>query len=115
MVEIRTVMIAIPSLFRDLILELTEGRATLEVVGDFDTRFGLEEQLQELAPNLILIKLCGNEGDEVGLELVEALPSTKVIAFSSNAREAFVYRMPHQRCVLLGGSPRSLIDAITGS
>jgi DNA-binding NarL/FixJ family response regulator len=108
-------MIAMSPLFRDLISELIVKHVTLDVVGEFDTRSGLEEQLQQLAPDLVLIKLCGNEGDEIGLELANILPNSKVIAFSSDLRNAIVYRMPPQRSVLLDVSPRILIDAIIGS
>jgi DNA-binding NarL/FixJ family response regulator len=115
MARIRTVVIAMPPIFRDLITELIGGRGTIDVVGEFDARGGLEEQLRQLAPDLILIKLRGNEGDEIGAELARTLPGAKVVAFSSDARDAVVYRMPTQRTALLNVSPRILIDAISGS
>jgi DNA-binding NarL/FixJ family response regulator len=115
MVRIRTVMITMSPIFRDLITELMVGHGTLDVVGEFDTPGGLDEQLQQLAPDLILIKLHRNDGDEIGLELAKTLPSVKVIAFSSDAHDAFVYRRLPQRTVLLDVSPRILIDAIIGS
>jgi hypothetical protein len=114
-VAIRTVMITTSPIFRDLVTELMVGHRTLDVVGEFDTSDGIEEQLQQLAPDLILIKLRRNEGDEIGLELARLLPSAKVIAFSNDARDAFVYRMPLQRTSLLDVSPKMLIDAIIES
>ena len=115
MVRIRTAMITMPPIFRDLVTELMVGHGTLDVVGEFDTRTGLKEQLQKLAPDLILLKLLRDEGNEIGRELARMRPGMKVIAFSSDAHDAFVYRMPLQHTVLLDVSPRTLIDAIIKS
>ena len=82
------------------------------MVGELFTRDGLEEQLQALAPDLILIGLDRNEGDEIGPSLVRLLPNAKVIAFSNNARNAFIHRMQPYRTALLGVSPQVLIDNI---
>jgi hypothetical protein len=66
---------------------------------------GLEERLRSLAPDLILIGLRRDEGDQIGLSLVRHLPNVKVIAFSSDGRDAFVHRMQPQRTVLPDVSP----------
>jgi DNA-binding NarL/FixJ family response regulator len=109
---IRTVMITMSPIFRDLIKQLTAEHRDLNVVAALDTREGLEERLRSLAPELILVGLGRNEGDEVGLSLVRFLPNTKVFAFSSDRRTAFVHRMQPQRTVLRDVSPQMLIDTI---
>jgi DNA-binding NarL/FixJ family response regulator len=109
---IRTVMITMPPIFRDLITELISGHRNLNVVADLDNRDGLEQRLPALAPDLVLIGLGRNEGDEIAFSLVRLLPNAKVIAFSSDGRHAFVHRMQPQRTVLLDVSPQMLIDAI---
>jgi len=101
-------------LFRDLIVELMAGHVDLDVVGELDTRDGLEQHLRSLAPTLVLVGLGRNEGDEIGLSLVRLLPNAKVIAFSSDGRNAFVHRMQPQRTELLEDSPQMLIDAVLG-
>jgi len=108
-------MITMPLIFRDLITELMAGHRSLDLVGRLDTREGLEERLPPLAPDLILIGLRREEGDEIGLSLVSLLPNAKVIAFSSDGRHAFVHHMQPQRTVLSDVSPQMLIDAILGS
>ena len=65
-------------------------------------------------PDLVLIGLGRLEGDEIGLSLVRLLPNAKVIAFSSDGRNAFTHRMQPQRTALLDVSPQMLIDAISG-
>jgi DNA-binding NarL/FixJ family response regulator len=112
---VRTVMITMAPIFRGLVAELMVGHRTLDVVGELNTRDELEEKLRALAPDLILIGLGRNEADEIGLVLVRLLPNGKVIAFSSDARQAFIYSMQPRRTVLLDVSPQMLIDAIMGS
>jgi DNA-binding NarL/FixJ family response regulator len=101
-------------LFRDVVTELMARHANLDVVRELDTRDGLEEKLRTVAPDLILIGLRRNEGDEIGLSLLRILANAKVIAFSSDGRHAFVYRMQPQRIVLIDVSPHALIDTILG-
>jgi chemotaxis response regulator CheB len=110
---IRTVMITMSPLFRELLRELIAGHADLDVVGALDTRDELREQLRPLAPDVIFIGLGPNEGDEIGPSLVRFLPNTKVIAFSSDMRRAFVHSV-QQHTVLPDVSPRLLIDAVLG-
>jgi DNA-binding NarL/FixJ family response regulator len=112
---IRTVMVTLSPIFRELIKELTAGHVNLDVVGEIDSRDRLEEQLQALAPDLVFIGLRRDESDEIGLSLVRVLPNAKVSAFSSDGRHVFVHRMQPQRIPLLDVSPQMLIDAILGS
>ncbi|MGH7841768.1 MAG: hypothetical protein ACREQT_09660 [Candidatus Binataceae bacterium] len=114
MTAIRTVIITMSPIFRDLIAELMAGRRILNVIGEFSTRDALEERLRVLAPDLILIGLGRNEGDEIGLSLARLLPNAKVIAFASDRRDAFVYRMQSQRTALRDVSAQALIDTIMG-
>ena len=99
-------------LFRDLISGLIVGDTNLDVIEDFNSRDGLEEQLAAISPDLILIGLAKNEADEIGLPLARLLPNAKVIAFSSDGRHAFVHRLRPQRIALLEVSPQMLVDAI---
>jgi DNA-binding NarL/FixJ family response regulator len=108
----RMVMITMSPIFRDLITELMVDQGKFEVVGELDSRQGLENWLRRFAPDLILIGLARNEGDEIALSLVRLLPNAKVIAFSSDGRRAFVHEMQPQRTVLLDVSPQMLIDTI---
>jgi DNA-binding NarL/FixJ family response regulator len=112
---IRTVVVTMSPIFRNLVTELMIRHRCLNVVAELDTREGLEERLRSLAPNLILIGLHRNEGDEIGLSLLHNLLNAKVIAFSSDARHAFVQRMQPQCTVLRDVSPQMLIDAILAS
>ena len=107
-------MITVSPMLRDLVTELMATHVNLDVVRELDTRDGLEEQLRALAPDLILIGLGRDERDDFGLSLVQLLPNAKVIAFSSDMRDAFVHRMQPHRIALLDVSPQVLIDTILG-
>ena len=108
-------MITMSPMLRDLVTELMAEHVNLDLVGELDTRDGLEENLQALVPDLIVIGLGRGEGDEIGLSLVTFLPNAKVIAFSSDVRHAFFHRMQPQRTVLLDVSPQTLTDTIVRS
>jgi len=113
---IRTVTVTMSPMLRDLVVGLVAGQASLNVVRELATRDGLEEQLQSLSPELILIGLGRNEGDEIrGDSLIRLLPNAKVIAFASDGRSAFVHRMRAQRTALHDVSSQMLIDAIMES
>ena len=115
MAVIRTVMIAIPPILRDIVVELMVQRVTLEIVGEFDAHDELSERLQRLGPDLVLISLRGGGGDDIGAELAKLLPSARIIVFASDARDAFLYRAQRQRTALPDISPQTLIDAIIGA
>lgn len=115
MARVRTVTVTIPPMLRDLIAELMAGHGNLDVVEELITRDRLEEHLRALSPDLILIGLERNEEDEIGLSLVKSMPNAKVIAISSDARNAFIHCMQPRRTVLPGVSPQALIEHILQS
>lgn len=114
MAAIRTVTVTMSPLFRDLVTELLADHRDLDLVGELGTRGRLEDWLQAIAPELVLIGLGRDEGDDIGPRLVRLLPNSKVIAFSSDGRHAFVHGMKPQRIALFDVSPQMLIDAIVG-
>jgi DNA-binding NarL/FixJ family response regulator len=109
---IRTVTVTMPPLFRDLIAQLMAGHRSLNVVAELGDREVAEDRLRSLAPELVFVGLERNEGDEIGLLLARRLPDAKVIAFTSDGRDAFVHRVQPQRTILRDFSPQMLIDVI---
>jgi DNA-binding NarL/FixJ family response regulator len=110
---IRTVMITMSPILRDLLMESMVGHVSLDLVGELETRDGLEEKLRPLIPDLIFVGLGrGEDDDKIGVSLARLLPNVKVILFSSDARDAFVHRMQPQRTILLDFSRQMLIDSI---
>jgi len=104
--------VTLPPLIRDLIVGTMASRRKLEVIAWIDTREGMEERLRMTAPELVLLGLKHMESDEIGLELAQAVPRARIIAFSSGGRNAFVYRAHARRDSLIDFSTEMLIDAI---
>lgn len=113
MAAIRTLIVTMSSMLRDIVVTLLAGHTTLDVVATLDSRDRLEERLRAIAPDVILIGLGRNEGDEIGRTLATLVPTAKVIACSSDGRRAFVHM--NTRCTaLLDVSAKMLIEAILG-
>ena len=112
---LRTVTVAITRLLGDIISQVVAERAPIDIVARLDGRDQLPLRLQSLAPDLVLIGLCEDEGGAIALSLGDALPRAKVIALSHDAHHAYL-PVPHRhRTTLIDLSPKALIEAIRGS
>jgi DNA-binding NarL/FixJ family response regulator len=107
-------MVTLPPRLADIIKQLVESQIRLDVVADFDKRALLREKLPEIAPDLVLVGLRSQETDRICRSLLRLLPMAKVIAFSSDARQAYLHEMRAQRAVLGDVSARALIEVIRG-
>jgi DNA-binding NarL/FixJ family response regulator len=93
----RAVIITMSPLLADIFRELLSPQVAIEVVAEIGHDGPLEQRLRALQPDLVLIGLRSGEADGIALSVVMALPHAKVIAFSSDARHAYVYKMrPHR-------------------
>ena len=101
-------------LVTDIIKQILIGHLRLDVVLEVNTRDFLEHRLQISAPDLVLVGLRASETDAVALSVLALLPAAKVIAFSGDARQAYVHEMRPHRAVLIDISRQALIDAIRG-
>jgi len=90
------------------------GQITLDVVARFDKRALLREKLPEIGPDLVLVGLRSHETDRIGRSLLKLLPIAKVIAISSDARQAYLHEMRAHRAAIIDVSTRALIEAIRG-
>src|SRR6266481_2366534 len=110
--SIRAVVVTLSPILVDLVTTLLSGRAELDVVARFDSHDGIETQLAAASPDLILYGLQNGESDNIAAPLLALLPSSKIIVFSSDGRNAYVYTMRPNRKALLDLSPRALVRAI---
>jgi DNA-binding NarL/FixJ family response regulator len=101
-------------LLADIIKQLVAGEIRLDVVARFDKRALLWEKLPEIAPDLVLVGLRSQETDRICRSLLHLLPIAKVIAFSSDARKAYIHEMRPHRAALIDVSAQALIGAIRG-
>jgi DNA-binding NarL/FixJ family response regulator len=109
---IRAAVVTMSPMIFDIITTLLSARATLNVVAEFDSRAEIQAQLGGVALDLILIGLEAGENDDIARTLLAIIPRARVIAFSSDGRNAYVHEMRPFRRELLDVSPRVLTDAI---
>jgi chemotaxis response regulator CheB len=114
MAGIRTVVVTMSPLLTDLIEQSLTGYVALDVVAHFASRGSFEEQLRVMGPDLVLVGLSPGEADEIGRSLLSLVPVATVIAFSSDARHAYLHVMRAHRAMLIDVSPPALIEAIRG-
>src|SRR5262249_29467629 len=97
-----------------IIPELIRGYANVELVDNFTTRTDAEDRLPEVAPDLILVGLDEGETDATARKLLDLVPLSKVIAFSSDFCTAYVHELRAHRTELPDLSPKALIKAVIG-
>ena len=110
--EIRTAIVTVPAIISDVVATLLSARTTLKVVARFDDRAEIAARLSAVSPDLVLIGLRNGETDEIARTLLTDIPAAKVVAFSRDGRNAYVYEVRVHRKVLADVSPRVLINAI---
>lgn len=94
----RAVIVAMSPLLADIFRELLCPQVAIEIVAEIGRHGPFEERLRAIQPDLVLIGLRRGESDGMALSALTALPHGKVIAFSSDARHAYVYQLtrPHR-------------------
>jgi hypothetical protein len=109
---IRAVTVTMSRLLGDLILMLVADRVRVSLVARLGTRLDIERRLSALAPDLIFIGLRNGEVDDIAAEILRLVPEARVVALSSDGRDAFV----HDRCIgrtaFLNATTRALVDTL---
>ena len=111
---IRTVVVTMPAMLRDLIKRLALGRVELEIVGEFKARHALMRRLGKIRPDLVVIGLRRNEGDAVIRTLLGAIPTAKIIAFPASGRAASGFELRLYHTDLGDAPPEGLAEFIRG-
>jgi chemotaxis response regulator CheB len=99
-IAIRTAVVTMSPMLRDMIKELPIGRVRLEIVAEFTTRDLLGDRLQMILPDIVLIQLARGETDRIARGILAAVPRSRVIAFSGGGRSLYIHEMrPHRKIV----------------
>jgi chemotaxis response regulator CheB len=113
--SIRAAVVTLSPVIVDIITTLLSSRMALNIVLQMDSRDGIESRLSGLQPDLVLIGLRKGETDVIARDLLRGLPSTTIIALTSDGSDAFLhYLRPHRRA-LRDISPHLLIRSILAS
>src|SRR5262245_54175292 len=110
--SVRTVMVTMSPLLGDIIKQLTAGKFVLDIVAHLDSRISLGRKLRKIAPDLVLLGLRSHETDRIGRTLLTLIPTARVIAFSSDARLAYLHEMRPHRVAIMDVSARALAEVI---
>jgi DNA-binding NarL/FixJ family response regulator len=114
MAAIRTVMIGMSPMFRDIVKRSIARYFTLEVILEMNAHEPLDG-LKNFAPELVLICLNPTFRDDIGEKILRALPSARVIVFSRDKRDGYLYETRPTRATLSDISPEKLVKAIDRS
>ncbi len=108
----RAVFVTMSPLLSDIVRDLLSDKVGLYLVDQIGDREMLAERLPGLQPDLVVIGLSSGEGDDIGRFVLQVVPSAKVLAISSNGRDAYLHEMRLHRRLLLDFSPANLLSAI---
>jgi chemotaxis response regulator CheB len=109
---IRTAVVTMSPLLRDIVKELPTGRVRLQIVADLTTRDLLLDRLKTILPDVVLIGLARGETDRIARSILAALPRSRVIAFSSAGRQVYIHEMRPHRTALSDASASAVIRAL---
>jgi DNA-binding NarL/FixJ family response regulator len=109
---LRTASVALTPLFRDLLVRSLSDFIALNFVGHVESREGAPQQLAQLAPDLILLRLAQNESAAQAREAADEFACEVVLAFSSNLRKALVFHHAQNAVTLEDPSTARLANAI---
>ena len=112
MIAIRTAIVTMSPMLRDIVKELPTGRERLEIIAELTDRDLLADRLKAILPDLVLIGLARGESDRIARSILMALPRSRVIALSSAGRHVYIHEMRSHRTALCDASATAVIRAL---
>ena len=111
-IAIRTAVVTMSPMLRDIIKELPVGCMRLDIVAEFTTRDLLGDRLKLILPDIILIELARGESDRIARGILAAVPRSRVIAFSSSGGNLYIHEMRPRRTVVSDVSAKAMVRAL---
>ena len=112
MIALRTAVVTMSPMLRDIVEKLPGGSVRLEIVAEFETRDRLKDRLKAILPDMVLIELARGETDRIARTILAAVPRGRVIAFSGGGRHAYIHEMRPHRTVSSDVSAKTVIRAL---
>lgn len=112
MIAIRTAVVTMSPMLRDIIKDLPSDDEGIEIVAEFTTRDQLEDQLKAILPDIVLIGLARGETDRVARSVLAVVPGARVIAFSGSGRHIYIHEMRPHRTALCDVSAKTVVRAL---
>jgi DNA-binding NarL/FixJ family response regulator len=114
LIERRVVLVTIPPLLSEVLVEVASKGIQLRVIAQIEREL-LAEQLPLLQPDIVLIGLRIGETDEIGSAVLQLVPGARVLVLSNDVHDAYLHEMRPHRTVLRNFSPANLLAALEGS
>jgi hypothetical protein len=112
-IAIRTAVVTMSPMLRDIVMKLPTRSVGLVIVAEFDTRTLLEDRLKAVLPDIVLIGLARGETDRIAKTVLAAVPHSRVIAFSSGVRRVYIHEMRPHRTALSNASAQAIRSALS--
>jgi DNA-binding NarL/FixJ family response regulator len=110
----RILVVAIPSLLRDIIGEIVAHEPDMEVVGELAEHDGVVELARQTDASFIIAGLAHPELDAIYKELLQRRPATRVLAVEHEGRQSTLYELRPRAETLGELSPETLLTVIRG-
>ena len=114
MAAIRTVLIGVPPMLRDIVKQCVGSERDIEIVGELLAEDD-KEPLRVLKPEVVIVSLARGDAEDVPNWLLETAPYAKIVALSPDNRKALCCTMQPHRTVLLDFSAQQIADFIRGA
>ena len=111
MATLRTLVVTLAPLLRELVTNVLPPQISVEVIEVFASRDRVAERLRDLAPDLIIVGLLDAETDAVALPLLAAWPMARVLVLALNGEHAWLHE-PGRSIALLNLSAHGLREAL---
>jgi DNA-binding NarL/FixJ family response regulator len=112
MITLRTAVVTMSPMLRDIISELSGGRERIKIVAEFATRDRLQDRLRETLPDIVLIELARDESDQIARTILAAVPCARVVAFAGGGCHVYIHEMRPCRTVWADASVGMIIRAL---
>ena len=112
MARVRVVLIGMSPLLHDIVKQAIGSDRDMEVVGEVFAD-GSRDRLRALRPDVVIVSLARDQGDDVTNELLEAIPTAKIVALSFDNRHALCRMAGRRQKVLVDVSARDIAAFIS--
>ena len=110
---VRTVVVTVPPLLADLVLDVLRPHLELRVDAVLGDRDRLADHLRALTPDLVVLGLRQNENDDLAAALLSTLPTAEFLVVAANGQHAWLYGMRPHRTALNDLTVSALVAALT--
>lgn len=100
MATMRTVLVGLPPMLRDIVDECLLRHFNTEIVGELSSDD--LATVRGMMPDMVIVSLLTDETDDIGIRLLEIVPKAKILVLSPDNRKAVVSKMRNPQSSYFG-------------